>query len=1243
MSYTRELVHLRIQELWTSSDSLKRAEANRYLLEFKDSFQAWQICSELLDLNVEPEVKYIAAQTLCQKISSNLKEVQSIGGPRVIFDQIYLRTISKCLEAGNGGGSVSQLLSKLGEGLSYLIILGISDGSWMEGFDSCLMISKPFFVGKSTGLELWIILNVFRYIPDAGALLESQKKPILIQSTLPRVLDFLSESITKILSDSSIETGDRRELNQKLLELSLDILVEYFEKFEIPLFTHSPLSQAISNLLKSDVNIAPYKLAELFVRGLPRCSLYMQKQGFVGEHNSIITLAENANELQVLLKFPSEAETTIMMSLLNYLKLLYDKLRQIPLPNYSNNERQGSQAANGQDGSQMIRINTWSTLKMNVPHIDLDEDTERSILSWSGVIFSLLEGYTTIFIIGELPEVKSRCSSQGKTLDNPLSFLPGMLSLLLMLHVKIPGVLVNIWCTLRDLVNEGIISKDQGLSVAGMLITPAIQSLATQCRTDFFYWEKLGINENTIMNARISTYSNFGLKELSLDESVEEFLDFLETATLHINDIYFFLLSLGTAHGQGFITYIQHSLVSCSNENDPIGCVVFLRFSDTLIEATNSLQGTISSILELSCSTIPQTQSCIYQITLLLQKSAHLLVDQEYAPIWLLSLQYLIQISQKSSLLLISSTFEELCQFGADHVANHPHYDQILLDLCQSVTRVVTSKLQFSNDSNLYGNISIIDENIGFVGGFVHILCYTMIKNQKSTQNLAQALKHFLYDMIHPTIEQIPQVYNNTSFSDHLEIGILPQCYWIWSTYVFLKILQSFTFCLENSPKNNHGGEIRPGLEVSSNLPIHLSMLIEDLFSAQNQSMFILGNQLKSLLFNSFNLYSESQGFGVVLISSMMHPLTRNISLHNLMVCTRRSFTGQESSLSCPRDVIVSICHLILRIISCTWSVNSSHPEGQNSEIHRQGITWCTWEYTYSNIKQSLLHLKSELDGIGHDERALTLAVRQRHGCSTMLLQEVIKRLSIEERDQLVSMMHNDGLISSLYEFWIKKFYSINNLEISRSMEPFFLWQISLLSYHQSSSISVQILLSCPYLVPTLEITRRCFEFNDKYLLNSVLIYLTRLSRAISTCPQIHEIWSEQLGRILIVLFSVYSKFDKNSLLQMSKLVSLVLEYFPSVFFMILNEMFSPEFSRVHPEIRANPFQDTNQQQQSVILASFKSIKGVSKLRQLLLEISNVANGISSMDECIGKFQILLSSNNVISVGDNGNNPIVIT
>ncbi|KAH8584421.1 uncharacterized protein ELE39_002515 [Cryptosporidium sp. chipmunk genotype I] len=1389
MSFTRELVHLKILELWTSNDSLKRAEANKYLLEFKDSFQAWQICSELLEMSMEPEVKYVAAQTLCQKLSNCQNEVNAVGGPKIIFDQIYLRTISEILRSGVGGNSMSQLLSKLGEGLSYLIILGISDGSWMEGFESCLRISQPYFVGQGTGLELWIILNTFRYIPVAGVLLESQKRPMLIQSTLPRILDFLSESITKVLSDSTGVAGgnhggngnsggtgsENQTINQKLLELSLEILVEYFEKFEIPLFTHSPLSLAISNLLKSDICIAPYKLAELFVRGLPRCSFYMQKQGLIGDPNSIFTLIEDVNGLHVSLKFPSEAETTVMMSLLNYLKLLYDKLRQIPLPVNNNNNGNGNNNINiaghtnhvpnhqdtvSGDHSQMIRINTWSTLKMNVPQIDLDEDTERSILSWSGVIFSLLEGYSTIFIIGELPEVKNRCNSQRKILDNPLSFLPEMISLLLMLHVKIPGVLVNMWCTLRDLVNEGVITKDQGLSIAGLLITPAIQSLATQCRTDFFYWEKLGINENSIMNARISTYSNFGLKELTLDDSVEEFLDFLDTATLHINDIYFFLLSLGASHGQGFVTYIQHSLISCSNEKDPIGCVVFLRFSDTLIEATNSLQGTVSNILELACTTLPKTQSCIYQITLLLQKSAHLLVDHEYAPIWLLSLKYLIQISQKSNLLLLSSTFEELCQLGVDHIVNNPNCDQILLELSQSVIQVVTSKLQFSSDTNLYSNISMIDENIGFVGGFVHILSYTMIKKNQSVQVLAQALKSFLYHMIHSTIEQIPQVYNNTSFSNNIDIGVVPQCCWIWSTYVFLKILKSFTFCLENtnnngylSKNNYHGNLTGLGLEylagggspkmggdhfvmgsnnnvgdnnnginnnsignnnvngnninisnsTSSNcsntglnqtgysrLSINLIILIRNLFPPEDQQMFILGEKLKSLLFNSFNLKSESQGYGVVLISSMMYQYSRNISLHNLMICTRRSFTGKESCLSCPKDVIVSICCLILRIISCTWSTNFSsiNENGDNNEsnnngsnnknnnvngncnnnganmgnnlssgdlhVHdgnpvvevNQGNQWCTWEFTYSNIKQSLLHLKDELDNIGNDERASTMVIIQRHGCCTMLLYEIIRRLCIENRDNLVNMMQNDGINSLLYEFWIKKFCSITNVEISRSLEPFFMWQISILGNCHTPTLSVQILLSSQYLVPSLDIATRSLQFNDKYLLSSVLIYLTKLSTAIHSFSQIHGIWSEQLSRLLMVLFSVYHNFEKNTLLQMCRFVSTLLEYFPNSFFMVLNGMFSPDFNRLHPEIGFNPFQDTNQQQQNMIVICFKSLKGGPRLRQFLSEISNVTNGICSMDDCLGKFEILLnSSNNSINTGSPGsnNNPIIIS
>ncbi|KAF7456725.1 importin-13 isoform X2 [Cryptosporidium felis] len=1269
MNFSRELVHSKILELWTSGDSLRRADANKYLLDFKESVQAWQVCKELLSSSSEPEVQYVAAQTLCQKVSTCRGEIQASGGPKVIFEEIYSGVISEKLR--NGGVSISPLLGKLGEGLSYLVIMGISDGSWPEGFEYCLRISEPYFANQGTGSELWIVLNMLRYIPDASVFLESQKRPILIQSTLPRILDIISESISKIMTSIQSPSSLNSEISQKLLEMCLDILTEYFEKFEIPLFTHKPLSSAISKLMKTEICVAPYRLAELFVRGLPRCSYYMQKQGAIGDPNTVFTLAEDANGLHILLKFPSEAETSIIMSLLDYLRLLYEKLRQVPLP--SSPSKTGHSSDSGAP-PQMIRINTWSTLKMSVPQIELDEDTERSILSWSGVIFSLLEGYAAIFVIGESPEVKSRCGSQGKALNNPASFLPDMLSLLLTLHVRIPGVLVNIWCTLRDLVNEGVISKDQGLSIAGLLVTPAIQSLATQCRTDFFYWEKLGINENSIMNARISTYSNFGLKELTLDDSVEEFLDFLDTATLHINDIYFFLLSLGGSHGQSFVTYIQHSLLACSNEEDPVGCVVFLRFSDALIEAANSLQGTISNILELACTTLPKTPSCIYQITLLLQKSAHLLTDREFSSIWLLSLKYLIQMSCQSNLLLLASTFEELCQLGADHVLKNSNRDQILLELSQSVVQVVTSKLRFSPDNSLYANIGIIDENIGFVGGLVHILCYTMIRNNQPLEVMANTLKSFLFHTINSTMEHIPQVCNNASFESTINIGVVQQCCWIWSTYVFLKILKAFTFCLENnkagalgagigvvsgvdsgvgcgtgngSPTRSGAAEYNSLFRVGDNSKVALSLalLIQGIFSPQDQQMYILGERLKSLLFNSFNLDSESQGYGVVLISSMLFQYTRNISLHNLMLCTRRSFTGSESCLSCPKDVIVSICCLILRIISCTWSANISNGESGSPQLvltaPNQVNQWCSWEYTYSNIKRSALSLKSELDTKSSDEKEFNLLIKQKHGSCTMLVQEILKRLPIESRDYLVNIMHNDGVESILYEFWIKKFFSITNTEISRSMEPFFMWQISQLGNNNAQSLSVQVLLSSQYLTPSLDVAARSLQLNDKYLINTVLVYLTKLTIVIHAFPQIHVIWTDQLPKLVLVLFSVYHNFEKNSLLQMCKFVSQLLDCFSNSFFLVINEMFSPDFPRFHPEIKVNPFQDANQQEQSVILACFRNLRG-PRLRQFLQEISNVTNGINSMNNCLSKFQVLL-----VPVGERGlannTNPITIS
>ena len=64
-----------------------------------------------------------------------------------------------------------------------------------------------------------------------------------------------------------------------------------------------------------------------------------------------------------------------------------------------------------------------------------------------------------------------------------------------------------------------------------------------------------------------------------------------------------------------------------------------------------------------------------------------------------------------------------------------------------------------------------------------------------------------------------------------------------------------------------------------------------------------------------------------------------------------------------------------------------------------------------------------------------------------------------------------------------------------------------------------------------------------------------------------------------------------------------------------------------------------------MIVICFKSLKGGARLKQFLSEISNVTNGICSMDDCLAKFEILLNSNNGINTGAPGsnNNPIIIS
>ncbi|KAH8739132.1 hypothetical protein FG386_000999 [Cryptosporidium ryanae] len=1267
MVFTRDIVHFKINELWTSADSWKRAEANKYLLEFQESTQAWQVCSELLRFNSEPEVQYIAAQTLCKKLSNNNREVIDNGGSKIVFEQIYLKFISEYLENSvNDTGNISKLtspfLSKIGEGLSYLIITGVIDGSWTDGFEKCIRIKDlncGLKIDEGNLIKEWIILNMFRYIPDSCSLLDNNKKQLLIENTLPKILDYISECITCILSNPVNNCND---VNKKLLDLMLDILIEYFEKFEIPLFNHKALSVVISKLLETDFYIAPYRLAELFVRGLPRCSYYMQKQGnIVDSLNCIYKLIEDSNSnIHITIKFPNESETVVIASLLKYLKKLYEKLRQIPVPSNVNNVEfnTNNNDNNCNNGSnQMIRINTWSTLKMNVPQIDLDEETERSILSWSGVVFSLLEGYPLMFVVSELPEIKNFI--QNKKLENPLFFLSDMLLLLLTLNIRIPGVLVNMWCTLRDILNEGIINKDQAFLIASTFVTPAIQTLATQSRTDFYYWEREGINENSILNARIVTYSNFGLKDVKLNDSLEEFLDFLDTVSMHINDIYFFLQSIGTSHSYSFMNYIQHSLLACSNENDPLGCVVFLRFLDTLIESSNTLEGITSSIIELSCTSIPRVQSCMYQVTLLIQKSAHLFSDSKYSQIWLLCIKYLIDISQTTNLVLVSTTFEELCQFGVDHIKNDPNCYQILYELSQSIIQVINLKLKFSSDGNLYNNISKIDENIGYVGGYSYLLCYTMLNN-KNINDLSDSLKSFIYHTINITINNIPStLFSHLSSPNNNEnMEMTSQCCYIWSIFVLLKILKSCMFCMENNLKNESfvgdGVNISfsdNNLSNSSNMiPVKLSLLLGNIFSKNDQEMYILGEKLKSLLFNSFNLYSESQGFGVVLISNMMYQHTRNISLHNLMVCTRRSFTGSDNCLSCPKDIIISMCCLILRYISFTWSSSVVSELSGNISTKNDSIVndqWCTWECTYNNIKKSILYLKNDLNVLICDQNNIvnnnsinnneinmnnivannnTVSIKQRHGGCTLLIHEILKKVNSQEKDEIVNIMHNDGIDTILYEFWINKFYTISNYEISRSIEPFFLWQTSQLGTDIKVTSSLHKLLTSSYFIYVLDIGIRSLQFNDKQLINTILIYLTKLSNFIHTIGQNHIIWNGNLNKLIAYLMCNYHKYDGNNLmLQTCKLLTSIIDFYPDIFFQTINEMYSKDYSQVYPELSINPFY--NIKQDSIINFSFKTLRG-PKLRQFITDFANITNGIINANDFLNKYQVLLSSSN---------------
>ncbi|KAK6589072.1 hypothetical protein RS030_243570 [Cryptosporidium xiaoi] len=1285
MVFTRDIVHSKITELWTSVDSYKRSEANKYLLEFQESIQAWQICNELLRLNSEPEVQYIAAQTLCKKLSNNHKELIENGGSKIVFEQIYSKFISEYLESScnhnsNGSMSTSPFLSKIGEGLSYLIVTGVLDGSWPDGFDTCLKIRDlncGLKLNESSITKEWIILNMFRYIPDSCNMLENNKKLMLIENILPKTLDYISECITFILVD---QENNYNVVNKKLLDLMLDILIEYFEKFEIPLFNHKALSVVVSKLLETNLYIAPYRLAELFVRGLPRCSYYMQKQGnVVDSPNGIYTLIEDSNNnVHITIKFSTESETAVIMSLLNYLKKLYEKLRQIPLPSNNINNCELNKNCNDVDNNnstnQMIRINTWSTLKMNVPQIDLDEETERSILSWSGVIFSLLEGYPIMFIVSTLPEIKSII--QNKKLENPLFFLSDMLLLLLTLNIRIPGVLVNMWCTLRDILNEGIINKEQAFLIASTFITPAIQSLATQCRTDFYYWERQGINDNSILNARIVTYSNFGLKDVKLDDSLEEFLDFLDTVSIHINDIYFFLQSIGTTHSYSFMNYIQHSLLACSNENDHVGCVVFLRFLDTLIESSNTLEGITSSIIELLCTSIPKVQSCMYQVTLLIQKSAHLFSDSKYSQIWLLCIKYLIDISQNTNLILVSTTFEELCQFGVDHIKNNPNSYQILYELSQGIIQVINFKLKFLSGENLYSNISKIDENIGFIGGYSYLLCYTMLNNNKSISELSDSIKSFIYNAINITIDNI----QTTLFSplstpnDNNDTQVVSQCCYIWSIFVLLKILKSCMFCMENNL--NSDSTICNGVNVSFNdnnpinncnntIPVKLSLLLGNIFSKNDQKMYMLGEKLKSLLFNSFNLYSESQGFGVALISHMMYQHKRNISLHNLMVCTRRSFTGGESCLSCPKDIIISMCCLILRYISLTWSSSViSELNGYNNLVQNNNIVneqWCTWEYAYSNIKESIFRLKNDLNmsinehnnisnnSIGNNHINIsniisnnnTISIKQRHGGCTLLLHEILKKINLQEKDNIVNIMHNDGIDAILYEFWINKFYTISNGELSRSIEPFFLWQTSQLGTANKMTSSVHTLLTSDYFLYSLDIGIRSLQFKDKQLLNTILTYLTKLSNAIHIFGQSHIIWNDNLNKLIIYLMCNYHSYENNNLmLQTCKLLTSIIDYYPQIFFLTINEMYSKDYSQIYPELLVNPFY--NIKQADIINFSFKNLRG-PKLRQFITDFANITNGIINISDFLTKYQLLLSSGNNGNTDINSSGPIIIS
>ncbi|OII77631.1 hypothetical protein cand_014470 [Cryptosporidium andersoni] len=1205
MQFTSELVSSKVLQLWGSNDFSARSEANRYLMEFQESPLAWNVSQELLENSRELEVQYTAAQTLCYKVSHNLNEFETCGGSISTIKESYFNFICKYLQSNTGDNTII-LLSKISEGFSYLIVYDLTKGNCSEDFEKCLRISEPFFLNKGTGIELWITLNIMRYMPDACKKFEAQEQ--LIFQLLSRILSFLSESLICCISSQTFLNN--HNMKHKLLDLLIDILIEYFEKLEAPLFRHLTLSQSISQLMQADICIAPYRMAELFVRGLPRCSYYMQKIIPLGNPGSICKTYEDNQTLNFDVEFPYEGETLIIKSLLIYLRSLFDKLRNIPLAS------EKTSMVSIDEFHQMIRMKTWSGLKMEIPQIQLDNETERSILSWSGVIFNLLEGYSQLFILDE-----TSTQNSGLNINNPLTFLPKMLSLLLSLHIRIPGVLANIWCTLRDLVNENILSHSQGVQLASSLVTPAIHSITIQCRDDYYYWEQLGITRDSIILYKQRNIGHDELKstEQEDDSAIDEYCNFLDTANIHIGDIYFFLSSLGSNYASEFITFIYHSLMECCREDDSTGCIVFLRFADSLIESTNSLQGPMSNIIEFSCISIPKTQSCIYQVVLLLQKAAFLLSDKSFQNIWFTSLKYLLDVSECCNLTLISSTFEEICQFGADHILNSLHSDQILLELSERVILIIQHKIKFCSNESIYSNLSKIDENIGLVGGIVHCICYTMINSNKSIEDIAKILQAFLFHLVKKTL------YPDTiHISTQLTSSDIPNSYnlnteepilnGIWTLYVLYKILKIFTLLFCSSETDTNLASISQ--KVLRTPSQQLILFLQAIFSNSKQ----FGNfeyNIGHLILNSISLPSESQGYGVIIFASILQQHSRNIPLRQLMFTNKRNFLKENPNcLLCLNDIIIAISCLILRIISDSWSVEQDQ-DPSNISVEKSWFHWNSVYYKF--VRQHLVDIKEM------EQNPITLI--KKHGACTIIVCSILKKLPQIKREEFINSMKNDYTEIMLYEFWIRKAQTIKNIEIYRIIEPLFQWQITYIGNSHILSNSAQSIISSPYLNSCLSIALQALESKDKFLINTVLTYLSRLCTIIHISGKYPNAWKVHFSSIIVVLFSNYPYFHKNLIIQTCRLVSSLLECFPDDFLEIINRIIFPDINNNQVDNRTNPFRYTSREQNKIITRCFQNLRG-AKLRQLLIDISNIVNGTIDAKDCLLPYELYLQNMN---------------